>query len=188
MLPLYPVFVLYAGYAIAKLRLWGKILLIISLLWTVSFMTIYAVPNTRVSASNWILSAIPAGTTIAVEHWDDRLPIYGSERYRIEELPLYDYPDNQEKWTNINQTLQQSDYIIIASNRLYRPLQKLGDCTQYHACYERTALYYHDLFANRRGFTLIKTFRVSPLGLNDDLADESFTVYDHPTIYIFKKN
>ncbi|MCR4326199.1 MAG: hypothetical protein NUV52_00910, partial [Candidatus Roizmanbacteria bacterium] len=179
---------LYAGYAITKLQVWGRMLFIIALFWTVSFMTIYAVPNTRISASDWILATIPTGSTIAVEHWDDRLPIYDSERYHIESLPLYEYPDNTKKLSYINQILDQSDYLIIASNRLYRPLQELGDCVKYPHCYNLTASYYRDLFANQRGFTLVKTFRVSPLGSNDELADESFTVYDHPTVLIFKKN
>jgi hypothetical protein len=64
-----------------------------ALIWTLSFISIYQVAHSRISATNWILQNIPFGSSIAVEHWDDRLPIYGSENYKITDLTLYELPD-----------------------------------------------------------------------------------------------
>ena len=95
----------------------------------------------------------------------------------------------------MNEKLKKSDYIIIASNRLYVPLQKLTDCKKYKVCYPKTAEYYKKLFNNQLPFNKVAEFSVYPqlkigkwkLEINDDTADESFTVYDHPKIFIYKK-
>lgn len=204
MLPIYPLLALFGGLAISQLlesapKLSAKILLtalisVFVLFWPITFMTIYLYPNTRVQATNWILSHVPPNSTIAVEHWDDSLPLTGQEKYTMVTLPLYD-PDTSQKWAQINQTLAHTDYIVIASNRLYVPLQKLTNCNNLPAlkCYPQTAAYYKRLFAGQLGFTKVAEFAVYPtipftnISLNDQIADESFTVYDHPKIMIFKK-
>jgi YYY domain-containing protein len=57
--------------------------------------------------------------------------------------------------------------------------------------YPITTRYYELLFQERLGFELVGTFTSYPslLGftINDDHADESFTVYDHPKVLIFGK-
>lgn len=216
MLPLYPLFCLFAAVFISAivipflssfLYITGIkktntrysisliLLLLFSSLWTVSFMHIYTQENTRIQASKWITTTIAPGKKLAIEHWDDGLPIFGGEQYIHITLPLYD-PDTSFKWADINQKLSESDYIIIASNRLYTPLQKLTDCNKLPPlrCYSQTAQYYRSLFSGTRGFKKIAEFAVYPtvpllnIPIDDQGADESFTVYDHPKIMIFKKN
>jgi len=166
------------------------------LYWPLSFMHIYTQPNTRVLASEWINQNIPLGTTIATEHWDDGLPLGTQNNYKVLELPMYE-SDTTIKWANINQTLQQTSYIIIASNRLYTPLMKLTDCKKLPAgrCYAQTAQYYKNLFNGSLDFKKVAEFSVYPqlsflnfhFSIDDLSADESFTVYDHPKVMIFKK-
>lgn len=210
LLPIYPFFAILAGYGISKLTHFSKLnrllffasrvmsLLIILpiLIWTFMFINIYSKPNTRIQATSWIDKFIRHGTTLAVEHWDDRIPIINIENYLIEELALYDIPDDQIKWNTISRQIQRSDYIIIASNRLYTPLQKLEKCLENPRCYPLTTNYYRKLFKGDLGFMKIAEFTSYPrlcfsenscFILPDDMADESFTVYDHPKIMIFKK-
>lgn len=213
MLPIYPILSIFAAVfsvnilfplVSKQLRLkrniiLKRILLIIfltlSFVWTLSFMPIYTKPNTRVEASNWINKNIPRGSTITTEHWDDGLPIYGGQNYNIISLPLYD-PDTKLKWENINSDLEKADYIIIASNRLYTPLQKLTDCEKLypHPCYTQTSEYYKKLFNGTLGFKKVAEFTSYPtipflnIEINDQSADESFTVYDHPNVIIYEKN
>jgi len=200
MLPLYPFFTVLAGYGLYKLyelyKLLAYVFIITALFWSFMFINIYSFPHTRISATDWILRNIPKGSTLAVEHWDDRLPLYQGENYKFKELTFYEQPDNKIKWQILNEKLEKTDYIIIASNRLYIPLQKLSDCKKYKVCYPKTAKYYQKLFSNKLSFTKIAEFSVYPqlkiggwkFEINDDSADESFTVYDHPKIIIFKKN
>ncbi|MGH7245340.1 MAG: ArnT family glycosyltransferase [Candidatus Levyibacteriota bacterium] len=212
MLPLYPILclsgalVMYKFFHVVKRALIPKELqklfyIVVffwigvgTLLWPASFLHIYTSPNTRVLASNWMNQHMPTGSKIALEHWDDGLPLFGQEKFTNLTLPLYD-PDTPEKWAGINQTLSQTDYIIIASNRLYIPLQKLTNCNKLPPgrCYPITNLYYQQLFAGKLPFKLIAEFAVYPqipftnIRINDQGADESFTVYDHPKIMVFQK-
>jgi hypothetical protein len=126
------------------------VIIIIVFAWPLSFMHIYTKPNTRVLASQWIYQNIPPNKIIAREHWDDGMPIGGQQNYRILTLELYN-PDSPYKWQIINQQLAQTDYIIIASNRLYVPLTKLTDCQKLPVgrCYTQTAEYYKRLFSGQ---------------------------------------
>ena len=205
MLPLYPLFAVFSAYGIWQLIKYFAIvgtarnivigyLIIASLTWPMSFIEIYSKDNTRVEATEWIHTNIPAGSTIAIEHWDDRLPLFMQDPYITETYELYN-PDTPEKWMILNQQIQRTDYIIIASNRLYTPLQKLTACEKLppDRCYDRTAEYYESLFSGNLGFTKVAEFSNYPrvpllnTAINDQSADESFTVYDHPKIMIFKK-
>jgi hypothetical protein len=144
MLPLYPFIALFAGYALASLyekkRMFAVSILFLSLVWLTMFMNIFSLRHTRFVATEWAVKNIPAGSYIGSEHWDDRVPFAGSFTYV--ELPLYELPDNDIKWTDMNVRLQSVDYIVLASNRLYIPLQKLGVCSKYAVCYPKTADYY----------------------------------------------
>jgi len=200
MLPLYPFFAILAGFGLFYLlsfrgtivtknlfRFLATLGITGAVIWTFMFINIYSQPHTRISATNWILNNIPKGSTLATEHWDDGLPLYGGENYKFEELTLYDRPDEETKWQVLNEKLKRTDYIVIASNRLYVPLQKLSDCNKFKSCYPLTAQYYQKLFSGSLGFKEVAEFAVSPLFINDQSADESFTVYDHPKIMVFKK-
>ncbi len=210
MLPIYPIFAIAAGFVLARIysfatkklkkkyihkKLTLVFLVFILLIYPLSFIQIYLKPNTRIQASDWIVKNIPRGSTLAVEHWDDSLPVYNGQFYYHFSLPLYD-PDTDEKWENMDRMLDQSQYIIIASNRLYAPLQRLTDCTRLpsYRCYPRTASYYKKLFSGELGFRKIKEFSSHPIipftniEINDISADENFTSFDHPTIMVFKKD
>lgn len=206
MLPLYPLLCIFSAYLLLNPiintfqtkntlgRIVISITFILLVLFPLSFLSIYSKPNTRIVATDWILQNVPKGSTIATEHWDDVVPIRGQENFTFVSLPMYE-PDTKEKWELMNQLLSQTDYIVIASNRLYTPLMKLTDCQNLpsHRCYLRSSLYYKELFDGTMGFTKIAEFTSYPnipfttLSFSDQMADESFTVYDHPKIMIFKK-
>ncbi|MEN9407223.1 MAG: hypothetical protein RLZZ455_439 [Candidatus Parcubacteria bacterium] len=205
MLPLYPLFCLFGALTLQKLFTYYPLknkffiscyilLAIFLLVWPLSFLHVYKSTHTRIIATEWIHANIPEGKTIALEHWDDGLPLSGIEKYTVLTLPLYE-PDTDVKWAGIHETISHTDYIILASNRLYVPLQKLTECDKLPQgrCYVRTTLYYQSLFNGLLGFKKIAEFSSYPtvpilgLRINDQGADESFTVYDHPIILIFKK-
>lgn len=201
MLPLYPILTLFGALFCYQLfikinstkRVVLGILLSTFLIWPISFMTIYAKPFTRYEASLWITKNIPPQSTLAIEHWDDSLPIFNAGAYKYETLPLYE-ADTPAKWESINLSLQRSDYIILASNRLYTPLKKLTTCAKLPPgkCYIQTARYYDDLFAEKLGFKKVAEFTsfahipFTAFEFDDQKFDESFSVYDHPVVTIFK--
>ena len=158
-------------------------------LWTLSFFSIYTRESTRIAASRFIYQNIPTGAKILGEHWDDSLPIDLSpnhpNQYKIKQLTIYE-PDDFKKVEYFAQELSQADYIIINSRRLYGTLMNLPKK------YPVTSRYYELLFSGQLGYQKIAEFSSYPtfLGImiNDDSTEETFQVYDHPKVLIFKNN
>ncbi|MDQ3699337.1 MAG: DUF2298 domain-containing protein, partial [Chloroflexota bacterium] len=159
-----------------------------SALWSFAFTRIYTRPVTRVAAAEWIYQNLPRGSVLANEHWDDPLPLplpgYYASFYRGPQLPLYD-PDEPKKVDTLVQMLSQSDYINLTSNRLYGSIPRMPQR------YPMSTEYYRRLFAGDLGFRLVHSETsyptLGPWVINDDRAEEAFTVYDHPKVLIFQK-
>lgn len=157
-------------------------------LYALAFTSIYTRTNTRVAASEWIYDNVPQGSTVLTEHWDDPLPLLlpnqPVDAYTGEQLELY-FTDDEPKLVKMIDQLDRGDYIFISSNRLYESIPRIPEQ------YPMTIEYYLMLFSGDLGFELVQTFDSYPqlfgIELNDDGADESFTVYDHPKVLIFKK-
>jgi YYY domain-containing protein len=158
----------------------------------VQFSSIYSKPHAYELASEWIFENIPPGQRILGVHWDDRLPLSlpgkSAHLYDFEgeelTLDLYELPDNLEKLSIASARLARGDYLIFPTYRLPGSIpRKVGD-------YPLSTRFFQLLFSERLGFKLVQTIKVRPsfLGMqhNDDLADESFWVYDHPKVAIFQ--
>lgn len=199
-LPIYPFLALLSANFLAQKVFFKKnitpitFIIIIIVIYPISFLSIYSRPITRVTASEWIYENIPEGSTLLFEEWDDPLPLNLSGKYSGiypgEPVFMYD-PDTPEKWQKINQKLKKVDYIVLTSNRAYGSTLKLP------GYFPETINYYQSLFASSGDFIKIAEFTsypcFPPLGntplfcFNDDGAEEAFTVYDHPKVMIFKK-
>ncbi|MGB8644523.1 MAG: DUF2298 domain-containing protein [Anaerolineae bacterium] len=161
-----------------------------TLFWAAAFTSIYTRPVSRVTASRWIYQNILPGAALGNEHWDDPLPlrIDGKDGfggfYQGVELQWYG-EDTPEKRDQAIGWLDQVQYINLTSNRLYLSIPRLP------LRYPMTTLYYEKLFSGDLGFRLVNTFTSRPsflgIEINDDDAEESFTVYDHPKVLIFEK-
>jgi YYY domain-containing protein len=111
-----------------------------------------------------------------------------------------EYEDHAQKRDQIETILNNTDYIIIATNRRYDSQSRVP------LRWPMTTLYYESLFNGDLGFELVQTFHESfelgplkvsdqylptytssPGWLNELEAEEAFTVYDHPTSFIFRK-
>ena len=169
-------------------------LIIILLIWPLSFLRIYCQPHSRITASAWIYQHLPAGATLSCEYWDDCLPLFlpnnNPAAYQKEIIDFYP-PDDAQKWQKINQQLAKVDFLIISSNRVWKPMIENPER------YPQTAQFYQDLFAGRLAWKKLAEFTsypgFPPFGkpwfiFKDEEAEESFTVYDHPRVFIFKKN
>ncbi|MEM7348843.1 MAG: DUF2298 domain-containing protein, partial [Chloroflexota bacterium] len=99
-------------------------------------------------------------------------------------LPMYN-EDTAEKYQLIRETLRQCDYVVLATNRLWRTIPRLPER------YPMSTRYYEALFSGELGFEQVHTVethpRLGPFVINDQAADESFTVYDHPKPILFQK-
>ncbi|MBV9324719.1 MAG: glycosyltransferase family 39 protein, partial [Chloroflexi bacterium] len=170
-------------------RLLAPAVVVLTAGWALAFSHgIYGQPLSRFAASDWIYQNIPASSTIATEHWDDRLPLarpgFDPGRYRYTELALYD-PENADKRTRLEGVLDQSQYIVMASRRLIGSIPRLPER------YPMATTYYRLLESGQLGFQLVGRFQVEPslgpLKVDDSLAQEDFTVYDHPLVEVWQK-
>lgn len=194
------------------LRFTLALILLATIVYALAFTSLYGREHPWLAISKWIYANIPPNTGVIVEHWDELIPVslrLGEPRapteYRITMLPLFD-EDTPAKRDALVDALVASDYIIVASQRLYGTIPRLP------ARYPMTARYYRALFAGELGFApamhalntpaldgvivwadpfarvaLAPSFQFDSLALNWGFADESFTVYDHPTPLIFIK-
>jgi YYY domain-containing protein len=156
--------------------------------WALMFSGIYDQAHSRIQASQWMFANIPPGATLATEHWDDRLPLGlpGNDpgRFRYADLNLYDR-DSPAKRDRLRQTLDQSNYVILASRRLADSIPRLPER------YPMATAYYRWLESGQLGFERVARFqvqpRLGPFAIDDSRAQEDFTVYDHPVVDVWQK-
>ncbi len=191
----YPLLSIIASYLVVYhfdrklIKAISLLIIVISLVWGVSFVSIYRHPHTRVEASRWMYEAIEPGSRIGWELWDDPLPLLvdGKNGGILPgvEMGLYD-PDDERKLEEIIYDLRRADYISLSSNRLYGAIPKMPQR------YPLASLYYKLLFEEKLGFVKVAEFTSYPgiwrFRIDDDFAEETFTVYDHPKVIIFKKS
>ncbi|MDP8248036.1 MAG: DUF2298 domain-containing protein [Candidatus Tritonobacter lacicola] len=160
-----------------------------SLFYSVAFVRIYGGPHNWIRASAWMYENIPRGSVIVREEvWDDELPVSvpgcRNIRYKKALLGLYGR-DDRTKLAGIAGKLASADFIVMSTRRIY------GTTLQDPGRFPVTGMFYRLLFSQKLGYELVKTFTSHPglmgVTFNDDCADESFSVYDHPKVVIFKK-
>jgi len=157
----------------------------VTLLYAVAFHRIYTVPNTRMAASDWIATNVPAGSTVVSEHWDDSLPVGGrAAAYHGIQLPVFD-ADDGDKLRKLYDGLAHADYYILSSPRAWLTIGRLPDR------FPVMARFYEELFAGRLGYAGAASFTSEPelLGLRfrDVDAEEAFWVYDHAPVTIMRR-
>ena len=169
---------------------------------------VYGQMHTAVRASEWLNRSAPHGATALKEHWEESLPSPRHD-FQFGELPMYEN-DRYAKTALIAESLADADYLVFFSNRLYGTIPRLAER------YPISTAYYNLLFEERLGYTLenvqtsypalfgiafvddtfdrpslpmppaLQRHKTAPVALNLGWADESFSVYDHPKVLIFR--
>jgi len=160
-LPIYPFICLLAIKPTSNLKFIFTTF-IFHFMFCISFLSIYSRPHSRVQASDWIYKNVPTGSLITNESWDDSLPLnlpdHMASSYQGEMLSLYD-PDTPEKWQKLNPIINNADYMIMSSNRLW------GSIPLAPNKYPRTSKFYQDLFDEKLAFKKLIEINSYP-GLN----------------------
>ncbi len=159
-------------------------------------------------------SPVRAQTSLLMnEHWDGILPYdvdgrsaYGAHFTEVTggQRPITN-PDGPDKRQEMVDWLEEADYIVLSSQRAVWSLPRLP------LTYPMTMRYFEALFSGELGFELVAEFhaplKIGPLYISDttgqigwgempqigwpppgDLAaEEAFSVYDHPPVWIFAK-
>ena len=185
----------------------GAVAACVTVFYALAYMSVYTSDHPAVRGSEWIRENVPRNSVVLKEHWEEGLP--GLHSYRILELPMYN-DDRPYKINQISDLLSRSDVLTLYSNRLYGTVPRLDER------YPVSREYYRLLFEGQLGYELEAHFTSYPalfgVALVDDTfrrprlpvpvgiesggvhaaeielgyADESFSVYDHPKVLIFR--
>lgn len=182
-----------------------------SLFYSLAYMHVYRFPHPWLDSSGWIYKNIPFGSKIYNEAWGDGLPVDLNPRqdprldksmnpglYQLQDLTPYElhgFPTDESpvKKNYYATMIPQADYIAISSKKLWYTLTDETPEFRPHGfnSYPVTSRYYRALWAGLLGYKMLHEFHNFPslFGWShpDDMAEESFSVYDHPRVYIFKK-
>ena len=197
LLPLYPIWSVWAAQLFtgenAVVRRPRAIIAALALgataAYAFAFASIYARPHVWITAARWFYREIPAGSTILVPHWEEGFPVsvdgFEPTRYQAHELPLYE-PDSPSKEMLLATRLAQAEALVFPSKRLYGSISNAPDR------YPMTSRFLDLLFAGDLGYRLDRVFASRPslfgFEIDDDLSDESFSVYDHPKTLVFRRD
>jgi hypothetical protein len=176
-------------------------------------MNVFRQPDSRLAASAWIESNVPQGAHVLVEPAQNTPPMGSyfhspdfdrdyllrrnetrNDRYQVATLDVYNRLFEQRGWDRqpdpdpqgyINAQLAAAEWIVIDDTNVqnYEHLPEW----KYHIVKQ----YYRDLVAGTLGFELAKTFKSYPSlfgkDINDDGAELTFRLFDHPRVYIFHR-
>lgn len=199
LLPVYPIVFLGIGYLLSLFwyriekdflkRIICAVVFLVAFLRGSSLYAVYESPHTYHQASEWIYENVPENSVFLIPHWDDSLPITlpnnrFRESYRFLDLPIYE-ADNNEKLNLMSERITKSDYIAFPTQRIP------GSIPQVAEKYPYSMKLLSSLFEGKLGFKLAYSAKTYPsifgFKINDDTADESISVYDHPKAVIFMR-
>ncbi len=157
--------------------------------WGLAFANgVYGREHPRVTASEWLVEQLPPGASISHQIWDDALPLRlpGEGRPDLVRVDLDPFRmDSPDKIRQLVADLDRTDYVVEASNRIYDAV------VRFPARFPRTVAYYDALFDGSLGFEQVAEFRTEPslfgISIDDRGAEETFTVYDHPTVTVWAR-
>lgn len=166
----------------------------VAVLWAAAFVNgVYGHHNTRIVASRWIQSNVPAGSVLSSESWDDGLPLglngIDTGVWKNVQFDLFG-EDRVTKIERLAIQLTAVDYVVESSPRVW------GSVTRIPVRYPSTINFFAALDDGRLGFERVATVtsppRLSLFGvqlwrLDDSSAEEAFSVYDHPEVRIWKR-
>ena len=182
-----------------------------TLTWANAFVkAVYLDGHTRIRASHWIYENVPKGSVISNENWDESVPLpmdgynpFG-DLYQGMTMEVRWFDDEHKKEMFL-ENLPLVDYIFVPSQRGIWSISRIP------RTYPMTMEYYRALFDGRLGFDQVAMFtapiQIGPLEISDVGgtiawgrppalplfdgsifgAEEAFSIYDHPPVWIFKK-
>ena len=145
------------------------------------FLQRYFISDIRVQASEWINKNIPSKSKVLSESGNVvNIPIVQNS-LEVNNFDFYKLDKNQDDQNSLNSLIKISDYIFVPSRRVFK--------NQSNGEFPASQQYYQDLFSSKLNFSLFKTFSFNnSFLLNSENAEETWSVFDNPTIRIFKKN
>lgn len=197
-------------------RILFMLLIAICLIPGIAYLSIYQNEDDRSVASNWIYQNVSPNSIILSETGNvvdiplnvplnRRLMINTLHNYNIVPFDFYNLDANLLLQNQLKNTREASRYIFVPSRRIvanyscqmdnnlgYRP----DRCQYLKTSYPQVDIYYQKLFSGNLGFKKVAEFTSYPkiqllgktlIELPDERAEETWSVFDHPVIRIYKR-
>ena len=178
MSPVFFVFPLLASFVVSKIssKIVKFFLIILAIIPGFLFQGIYFQKDIRLQASEWIDNNLKSNSKILSEGGNViDLPINTKNNYDVKNFDFYNLDETLLSQDLLKDYLKNSRYIIIPSRRIFK--------NQMNSLFPSSQKYYQQLFSGELGFKLIKIFNKNIY----ENAEETFTVFDNPTIRIYEK-
>ncbi len=167
-----------------------SIFIVINFIFGISyFITAFVRPDTRIAASNFARSHIQRGARILTEPYDLGIMPFNGLSPGIKPFNFYELDNNAPDATEqaLNTELQTSDYVILPSQRLLRSRllnkDKFPKGNSIYSLLDNEALGYQKIYD-----TPCDIFcKIAYSGDPTFQFEETATVFDRPTVFIFKK-
>lgn len=190
--PTFSYFAIFSTFLISNLqrvnKKAGQVLIGLSLvsavIWSFSFFSIYTKDDVRTQATTWIQTDIPKGSYILTETGNiAEVPLKGNypklafDFYHLDQDPTLQYQLLEE--------LEKSEYFIIQSRRMFMDHSRNNFPLTYNFYNQLTSGFLG--FKKINEFTSFPTIPLTSITINDESAEETWSVFDHPVIRIYKK-
>lgn len=166
-----------------------------------SFATLYHTVDTRQLAADWVrLNTFPRDRILSEIFDPNIIPFNAARGNQITLFNMYELDEVSERGTDLATLLEEIDYILLPSDRVYASALRLPDR------FPIAAAYYNALFSGELGFERMYAQEphlcLLPPTVTDNLparvatflcpintgqAEGTFYVFDHPSVYVYKK-
>lgn len=164
------------------------------LFWSAAYVNgVYNREHPWSQAARWLYQNAPQGSVVLSEQWDDPPPytvpgepdlnMGAAGLNRIDWGPYEE--DTAEKYEILKAKLREADFVWYSSKRIYDSVDELPER------YPMTIRYYEAMWSGELGFELAYEVTTPPrlfgIEFEDRTADESWSLYDHPQVTVFRK-
>jgi hypothetical protein len=199
------------GYKRASLMadsLFFTVMLALLVIPGLAYLTIYQTPDVRYKASEWIFKNVKSDAYILQETANVvDIPIPSPDMknipttsYQYFSFNFYDVDADSSYQPQLREHVRNADYIFVPSRRIFANhtcvRRDIDACRALRNKYPILNEYYDSLFNGELGFEQVAVFTSYPrieffgktiLEFPDEVAEETWTVFDHPVIRIFKR-
>lgn len=160
---------------------------------------------------SYILSETANVIDVPISTPGSALDLYANKTYKYISFNFYDLDVNYGLQDELSSHIDNADYIFVPSRRVFMNhtcfnekliSQKenrnlINDCAEKSDGYFTINSYYNRLFSGDLGFEKVAEFTSYPrielfgktlLEFPDEAAEESWAIFDHPVVRIYKKN
>jgi hypothetical protein len=159
----------------------------------IAYVSVYANEDVRVKASRWINENIPENSYILSETANVvDIPLYlpdtFNKNYQTISFNMYELDNDPALQMELVEHLSKAQYVFVPSRRIF--------ANHHPSVFPSIANYYDGLFSGKLGFGQVAEITSYPkisfagytlIELPDENAEETWTVFDHPVIRIYKR-